>query len=77
MKMFSAKTKDMQTSCADVDHLRRALDLERKIANALPKIADRSIDRPLTTEFKKRLKQTESHLARLEDLFRNAASKAA
>jgi ferritin-like metal-binding protein YciE len=77
MKLFSANTKDIQASCADVDNLRIALDIERRVSNALPKTADRSIDQQLTMEFKRRLRQTEGYLARLEDLFRNATGKAA
>ena len=77
MKLFPAKTKDLEASCADVDRLRIALDIERRVSNALPKTADLSIDQLLTLEFKRHLRQTEGHLARLEDLFRNAAGKAA
>jgi ferritin-like metal-binding protein YciE len=76
MKMVSVPT-EIPAFQADVDKLRVALDIERKIADAVPQIADRSIDRHLATEFKRRLKQTECQIARLENLFRNATGVAA
>ena len=75
MKMFSANPP--VPSLGDADNLRVALDIERQIASAVSNIAERSVDRHLATEFKRRLKQSESHIARLENLFRSTTRAAA
>lgn len=73
MKMFQPRTQ-VPVSQADVDQLRAALDMERKIADAIPAIADSPIDSHLVTEFRRNLRQTECHIARLEDLLRSTVA---
>jgi ferritin-like metal-binding protein YciE len=73
MKMFQPKAQ-VPVSQADVDKLRVALDLERKIADTVPAIADSPIDTQLVTEFRRNLRQTECHIERLEDLLRHYAA---
>jgi ferritin-like metal-binding protein YciE len=48
--------------------------MERKIADAIPAIADSPIDSHLVTEFRRNLRQTECHIARLEDLLRSTVA---
>ncbi|MBS1823018.1 MAG: DUF892 family protein [Acidobacteria bacterium] len=73
MKMFSPKTHAPIVP-TDVDQLRDALDLERRIAEALPPTRDRSIDDALATDFRRNIRQTERHIARLADLLCKTAA---
>lgn len=73
MKMFSPKTY-APVSPADVDQLRAALDMERKVADIVPLIGDRFIDSQLATDFRQSLKQTECYIACLSDLLRNSVA---
>ncbi|MBS1798474.1 MAG: hypothetical protein JSS95_01475 [Acidobacteria bacterium] len=73
MKMFSPKTQ-APLSPADVDQLRAALEMERRIAEIVPPRRDRSIDSQLTTDFRKSIQQTERYISRLADLLCNSVA---
>jgi len=70
MKMFSANIEDLRTLY--VTNLQKALDMEQKITDALPKMIEKSTDPQLATAFRDHLRQTEGHVAKVEALLRNA-----
>ncbi|MDE1177341.1 MAG: DUF892 family protein [Edaphobacter sp.] len=59
-----------------VDNLKQTLDVEREMIHATPRGADASTDEQLVNEFRDYMKQTENHLARLEQLLRRVPNKA-
>lgn len=70
MKMFSANIEDLRTLY--VNHLKKALDMEQKITDALPRMIEKSTDQQLATAFRDHLRQTEGHVAKVESLLRDA-----
>lgn len=74
MKFFSANIEDLRTLY--IDHLKKALDMEQKITDALPKMIDKSTDAQLATAFRDHLEQTQGHVAKVEALLRNATDDA-
>ena len=70
MKLFSANIEDLRTLY--VTNLKKALDMEQKITDALPKMIEKSTDQQLATAFRDHLQQTEGHVAKVEGLLRNA-----
>lgn len=70
MKMFSANIEDLRTLY--VTNLQKALDMEQKITDALPKMIEKSTDQQLAGAFRDHLQQTEGHVAKVEGLLRNA-----
>ena len=70
MKIFSANIEDLRTLY--VTHLKKALDMEQKITDALPKMIDKSTDQQLAQAFTNHLRETEGHVANVEALLRNA-----
>lgn len=74
MKMFSANIEDLRTLY--VTNLKKALDMEQKITDALPKMIEKSTDAQLATAFRDHLRQTEGHVANVEALLRNATGDA-
>ena len=70
MKIFSANIEDLRTLY--VTNLKKALDMEQKITDALPKMIDKSTDPQLAQAFRDHLRQTEGHVANVEALIRNA-----
>ena len=70
MKMFSANIEDLRTLY--ITNLSKALDMEQKITDALPKMIEESTDQQLATAFRDHLLQTEGHVAKVEALIRNA-----
>jgi ferritin-like metal-binding protein YciE len=74
MKMFSANIEDLRTLY--ITNLKKALDMEQKITDALPKMIEKSTDPQLATAFRDHLRQTEGHVANVEALVRNATGDA-
>jgi ferritin-like metal-binding protein YciE len=73
MKMFSANIEDLRTLY--ITNLKKALDMEQKITDALPKMIDKSTDQQLATAFRDHLRQTEGHVASVESLLRKATGE--
>jgi ferritin-like metal-binding protein YciE len=69
MKFFSANIQDLRTLY--IENLKKALDMEQKITDALPKMVDKSTDPDLRTAFQNHLRQTEGHVAKVESLLSN------
>jgi ferritin-like metal-binding protein YciE len=74
MKMFSANIEDLRTLY--ITNLQKALDMEQKITDALPKMIEKSTDQQLATAFRDHLQQTEGHVAKVEGLIRSATGDA-
>jgi len=74
MKLFSANIEDLRTLY--ITHLKKALDMEQKITDALPRMIEKSNDQQLATAFRDHLQQTEGHVAKVEGLLRNATGDA-
>ncbi len=70
MKMFSANIEDLRTLY--VTNLQKALDMEQKITDALPKMIEKSTDPQLAKAFSDHLQQTEGHVEKVDGLIRNA-----
>lgn len=73
MKMFSANIEDLRTLY--ITHLKKALDMEQKITDALPKMIEKTTDQQLATAFRDHLRQTEGHVANVESLLRKATGE--
>jgi ferritin-like metal-binding protein YciE len=69
MKIFSANIEDLHTLY--IENLRKALDMEQKITHALVKMIDESSAPELRNAFEAHLRQTQSHVAKVESLLRN------
>src|SRR4051794_7051787 len=74
MKIFSANIEDLRTLYIDI--LKKALDMEQEITEALPKMIENSSDPQLATAFRDHLQQTQGHVARVEELLRDTAGDA-
>lgn len=74
MKMFSANIEDLRTLY--ITNLKKALDMEQKITDALPKMIEKSTNPQLATAFRDHLLQTEGHVANVEALVRSATGDA-
>jgi ferritin-like metal-binding protein YciE len=68
MKVFSANIHDLRTLYNT--NLKKALDMERKIAGALPDFIERASDPELVEAFESHLHETDGHVARIENLLR-------
>jgi ferritin-like metal-binding protein YciE len=51
-----------------LDHLKKALDMEKEITKALPKMVEKSTAPELANAFRSHLKETEGHVSRLEQI---------
>ena len=74
MKLFSANIEDLRTLY--INNLKKALDMEQEITEALPKMIEKTTDMQLATAFRDHLKQTQGHVAKVESLLRNASGDA-
>ena len=74
MKLFSANIEDLRTLY--VTNLKKALDMEQKITDALPKMIEKSTDPDLTSAFQTHLQETRGHVARVEALLRKSTGEA-
>ena len=59
MKLFSAHIEDLRTLY--ISNLKKALDMERKIAAALPDLIESSTDPELSDAFSVHLDETQGH----------------
>lgn len=69
MKLFSSNIQDLRTLY--IENLKKALDMEEEITDALPKMIDKTTDPDLRTAFENHLRQTEEHVAKVESLLSN------
>ena len=74
MKLFSANIEDLRSLY--VTHLQKALDMEQKITDALPKMIEKSTDPELSSAFRNHLRETQGHVAKVESLLRKATGDA-
>jgi ferritin-like metal-binding protein YciE len=74
MKIFSANIEDLRTLY--VTNLKKALDMEQEITEALPEMIEKSTDPQLATAFRYHLQQTQGHVDKVETLLRNATGDA-
>ena len=74
MKLFSANIEDLRTLY--ISNLKKALDMEQKITDALPKMIEKSTDPDLISAFQAHLQETRGHVAKVSSLLRNATSEA-
>ena len=74
MKLFSANIEDLRTLY--ISSLKKALDMEQKITEALPKMIEKSTDPDLISAFQTHLQETRGHVAKVESLLRNATGEA-
>jgi ferritin-like metal-binding protein YciE len=74
MKLFSANIEDLRTLY--VTNLKKALDMEQKITDALPKMIEKSTDSELAAAFRTHLEETKGHVAKVESLLRKATGEA-
>jgi len=70
MKLFSSKIEDLRALY--VNNLKKALDMEQQITEALPKMIEKSSDPQLATAFRDHLQQTQGHIAKVESLLNDA-----
>ena len=73
MKLFSANIEDLRTLY--ISSLKKALDMEQKITDALPKMIEKSTDPDLTSAFQTHLQETRGHVARVEALLRKSTGE--
>jgi ferritin-like metal-binding protein YciE len=69
-----AETKTLHD--AFIDELRDAFDAEKQLTKALPKLAKKATSAQLKAAFESHLKETENHVARLEQVFESIGEKA-
>lgn len=68
MKLFSAHIEDLRTLY--VEHLKKVLDMEQKIAKFLPELAENSTDSGLKDALRTHLDETLGHVSTVESLLR-------
>lgn len=66
MKLTSEHLKTLHALY--IDHLKKALDMEKEITKALPKMVEKSTAPELANAFRSHLKETEQHVSRLEQI---------
>ncbi len=64
MKLFSANIENLQSLY--ITSLKKALDMEEKITQALPDMIDNSTDLELSDAFRTHLGETQGHVAKIE-----------
>lgn len=75
MKLFSAHIEDLRTLY--ISNLKKALDMERKIAAALPDLIENSTDPELSDAFSVHLDETQGHVSTVESILRSHIGEAA
>lgn len=70
-ELFSANIEDLRTFY--ITELRKALDMEQKITNSLPKLIEKSSDPELAGALDHHLSQTRGHVAKLQRLLQTNA----
>jgi ferritin-like metal-binding protein YciE len=74
MKLFSAHIEDLRTLY--ISNLEKALDMERKITDALPKMIEKATDPDLANAFSTHLNETRGHVTKVEALLEKATGEA-
>jgi ferritin-like metal-binding protein YciE len=74
MKLFSANVQDLHGLY--INHLKKALDMEQKIAKALPGLIDKSTDFELSGALRVHLQQTKGHAELIERMLRHHTGEA-
>jgi len=69
MKLFSAHIEDLRTLY--ITNLKKALDMEQKIAKALPDLIENAADPELADAFRLNLDETYGHVSTVESILRN------
>jgi ferritin-like metal-binding protein YciE len=69
MKLFSAHIEDLRTLY--ISSLKKALDMEQKITNALPDLIENSSDSELAQAFRNHLEETKGHVSKVQALLRS------
>ncbi|WP_158944917.1 ferritin-like domain-containing protein [Granulicella sp. S190] len=72
MKLFSENIEDLRTLY--IANLKKALDMEQKITKALPTMIEKSTDPQLAAAFRAHLTETQSHVAKVESILRDATN---
>lgn len=70
MKLFSANIEDLRSLY--VTELKKALDMEQKITDALPTMIEKSTDSELSDALRNHLEETRGHVRQVESLVRKA-----
>jgi ferritin-like metal-binding protein YciE len=73
MKLFSANIEDLESLY--VSNLKKALDMERKITEALPDLIQKSTDSELSSAFRTHLEETRGHVTKVEGLLQKRAGE--
>jgi ferritin-like metal-binding protein YciE len=73
MKLFSANIEDLRTLY--VTNLKKALDMEQKITDALPLMIAKSTDPDLISAFQTHLQETRNHVTKVESLLRKSTGE--
>jgi ferritin-like metal-binding protein YciE len=74
MKLTSEHLKTLHALY--IAHLKKALDMEREITKALPKMVDKSTTPELANAFRSHLKETEGHVSRIEQILQRQTGSA-
>jgi ferritin-like metal-binding protein YciE len=74
MKLTSEHLKTLHSLY--IAHLKKALDMEREITKALPKMVDKSTTPELANAFRSHLKETEGHVSRIEQILQRQTGSA-
>jgi ferritin-like metal-binding protein YciE len=74
MKLTSEHLKTLHSLY--IVHLKKALDMEREITKALPKMVDKSTTPELANAFRSHLKETEGHVSRIEQILQRQTGSA-
>ena len=74
MKLTSEHLKTLHALY--IDHLKKALDMERKITKALPTMVEKSTTPELANAFRSHLKETEGHVSRSEQILQRHTGSA-
>jgi ferritin-like metal-binding protein YciE len=69
MKLFSANVADLRSLY--ITNLQKALDMEQKIAKALPDLVEAASDPDLRAAFSNHLEQTRGHVQKMQQLVRS------
>src|SRR5258708_11852455 len=74
MKLFSAHIEDLRTLY--IPSLKKALDMEEKIARALPDLIQNSTDPELSDAFRMHLDETQGHVSTVEGMLQKHLGEA-
>lgn len=66
MKLFSAHIDNLRTLY--ISNLKKALDMEQKITDALPDLIENSSDSELAQAFRSHLEETKGHVSKIQGL---------